>query len=359
MTDRTAAIASVVDLRSDTVTQPTPAMREAMAAAALGDDVFGADPSVNALQEEIAALLGFEAALFMPTGTQSNLCAILSHCGRGDEYIVGQQAHCYRWEGGGAAVFGSVQPQPLDHAADGTLPLAQIEAAIKPDDAHFARTRLLALENTLGGKLLPFDYVQAATELARGRGLQRHLDGARLFNAATAQAAQATPEDGGDIRAEARRIAQCFDSISVCFSKGLGAPIGSALVGSRDFVARARRIRKMAGGGMRQAGMLAAAASHALGHHIDRLADDHALARRLAHGLAGIDGLVVEAPQTNIVFVDLVGAAQPRATELLAHLKTQGVLAVGLYRLRFVTHLDVDAAGIDRAIAAIRGFFNR
>jgi threonine aldolase len=346
---------SIVDLRSDTVTQPTPAMREAMMAAPLGDDVFGTDPSANALQEKIAALLGFEAALFVPTGTQSNLCAILSHCGRGDEYIVGQQAHCYRWEGGGAAVFGSVQPQPLDHAPDGTLPLAQIEAAIKPDDAHFARTRLLALENTLGGKLLPFEYVQAATALAKRKGLQRHLDGARLFNAATAQAALSS---GSDIRAEARRIAQCFESVSVCFSKGLGAPIGSALVGSREFIARAHRIRKMAGGGMRQAGLLAAAASHALDHHVDRLAEDHALARRLAEGLEGVEGLKVEAPHTNVVFVDLTGAAQARSSELLAHLNQQGILATGLYRLRFVTHLDVDAAGVDRAVAAIRGFFN-
>ncbi len=345
---------SVVDLRSDTVTQPTPAMREAMMAAPLGDDVFATDPSVNALQEKIAVMLGFEAALFVPTGTQSNLCAILSHCGRGDEYIVGQQAHCYRWEGGGAAVFGSVQPQPLDHASDGTLPLAQIEAAIKPDDAHFARTRLLALENTLGGKLLPFEYVQAATDLAKSKGLQRHLDGARLFNAATAQAAL---NKRSDIRAEARRIAQCFDSVSVCFSKGLGAPVGSALVGSREFIARAHRIRKMAGGGMRQAGLLAAAASYALDHHVDRLADDHALAQRLAHGLEGIEGLKVEAPQTNIVFVDLVGAAQARSSELLANLNAQGILATGLYRLRFVTHLDVDAAGVDRAVAAIRAFF--
>jgi threonine aldolase len=350
MTERS----SVVDLRSDTVTQPTPAMREAMMAAPLGDDVFGTDPSVNALQEKIAALLGFEAALFVPTGTQSNLCAILSHCGRGDEYIVGQQAHCYRWEGGGAAVFGSVQPQPLDHAPDGTLPLAQIEAAIKPDDAHFARTKLLALENTLGGKLLPFEYVQAATDLAKRKGLQRHLDGARLFNAATAQAAL---NKRSDIRAEARRIAQCFDSVSVCFSKGLGAPIGSALVGSREFIARAHRIRKMAGGGMRQAGLLAAAASHALDHHVDRLADDHALAQRLAQGLEGIEGLVVEAPHTNIVFVDLTGAAQARSSELIASLNSQGILATGLYRLRFVTHLDVDAAGVDRAVAAIRAFF--
>ncbi len=350
MTERTP----IVDLRSDTVTQPTPAMREAMAAAPLGDDVFGTDPSVNALQEKIAALLGFEAALFVPTGTQSNLCAILSHCGRGDEYIVGQQAHAYRWEGGGAAVFGSVQPQPLDHAPDGTLPLAQIEAAIKPDDAHFARTKLLALENTLGGKLLPFEYVQAATDLAKSKGLQRHLDGARLFNAATAQAAL---NKRTDIRVEARRIAQCFDSVSVCFSKGLGAPIGSTLVGSREFIARAHRIRKMAGGGMRQAGLLAAAASHALDHHIDRLADDHALAQRLAQGLEGIEGLKVEAPHTNIVFVDLTGAAQARSAELLASLNEQGILATGLYRLRFVTHLDVDAAGVDRAVAAIRGFF--
>ncbi|MDM0036451.1 low-specificity L-threonine aldolase [Variovorax sp. J22P271] len=344
----------VVDLRSDTVTQPTDAMRAAMLAAPLGDDVFADDPSVNALQRQIAELLGFEAALFVPTGTQSNLCAILSHCQRGDEYIVGQQAHCYRWEGGGAAVFGSVQPQPLDHQPDGTLALDAIEAAIKPDDAHFARTRLLALENTLGGKLLPFAYVEQATQLAQRKGLARHLDGARLFNAATAQAATL----GTEVRAEARRIAGCFDSVSVCFSKGLGAPVGSALCGSREFIARAHRIRKMAGGGMRQAGLLAAAAAYALDHHVDRLADDHALARRLAEGLQDIDGLQVEAPQTNLLFVDLTGAARSRSADLLAHLKEHGVLATGLYRLRFATHLDVDAAGIDRAVGAIRSFFH-
>ena len=346
-------IEKMVDLRSDTVTQPTAAMRAAMLAAPLGDDVFGDDPSVNALQQKIAALLGFEAALFLPTGTQSNLCAILAHCQRGDEYIVGQQAHCYRWEGGGAAVLGSVQPQPLNHQVDGTLALDDIEAAIKPDDAHFARTRLLALENTLGGKLLPLDYLQQATQLAKARGLSRHLDGARLFNAAVAQAAQT----GSDARTEARRIAQCFDSVSVCFSKGLGAPIGSALCGSQDFIARAHRIRKMAGGGMRQAGMLAAAASHALDHHVERLALDHALARRLADGLTGIDGVQVEAPQTNIVFVDLSGAAKAKSAGLLAHLAEHGIQATGLYRLRFVTHLDVDEAGVDRAVAAIRQFF--
>lgn len=344
---------SLVDLRSDTVTQPTAAMRAAMMAAPLGDDVFGTDPSVNALQEKVAGLLGFEAALFVPTGTQSNLCAILSHCQRGDEYIVGQQAHCYRWEGGGAAVFGSVQPQPLEHQADGTFRLSDIEGAIKPDDAHFARTRVLALENTLGGKLLPFGFVQAATQLAKGKGLQRHLDGARLFNAAVAQSAQT----GVKVLDEARRIAQCFDSVSVCFSKGLGAPVGSALCGSREFIARAHRIRKMAGGGMRQAGLLAAAASYALDHHVERLAQDHALARRLAEGLQDIACLAVEPPQSNIVFVDLSDEAKPRMSELLAHLKAQGILATGLYRLRFVTHLDVDVAGVERAIAVIRQFF--
>ena len=350
----TNSSSTLVDLRSDTVTQPTEAMRAAMLAAPLGDDVFGDDPSVNALQKQIAGMLGFEAALFVPTGTQSNLCAILSHCQRGDEYIVGQLAHCYRWEGGGGAVFGSVQPQPLSHQPDGTLALDEIEAAIKPDDAHFARTRMLALENTLGGKVLPFAYVEQATQLVQKMGLSRHLDGARLFNAAVAQAAQR----GTDARAEARRIAGCFDSVSVCFSKGLGAPVGSALCGTREFIARAHRIRKMAGGGMRQAGMLAAAASHALEHHVERLAQDHALARQLAEGLSGIDELQVEAPQTNLLFVDLLGTARTRSAELLAHLKQHGVLATGLYRLRFATHLDVDGDGIERATKAIRSFFH-
>ena len=347
----------VVDLRSDTATQPTPAMREAMQAAPLGDDVFGSDPSVNTLQEKIAALLGFEAALFVPTGTQSNLCAIMAHCQRGDEYIVGQEAHCYRWEGGGAAVFGSVQPQPLSHQPDGSLALSDIAAAIKPDDAHFARSRLLALENTLGGKLLPFAYLQAATALAQEHGLARHLDGARLFNAAAAQAAlNVGTADKEAVLHEARRIAQCFDSVSVCFSKGLGAPVGSALCGSRAFIAKAHRIRKMAGGGMRQAGFLAAAASYALDHHIARLADDHALAQRLASGLSSIEGVVVEPPHTNIVFAQLTGKANGQMPALLAHLKTRGVLATGLYQLRFVTHLDVDEAGVDHAVAVVREF---
>lgn len=344
---------TIVDHRSDTVTRPTPGMRAAMAAAPLGDDVFGDDPSVNALQEKIAGLLGFEAALFVPTGTQSNLCAVLAHCQRGDEYIVGQMQHCYRWEGGGAAVFGSVQPQPIAHQSDGTLALQDIEAAVKPDDPHYARSRLLALENTLGGKLIPMGYVEQATALARRLGLATHLDGARLFNAAVAQAG------GADPYAEAKRIAGCFDSVSVCFSKGLGAPIGSALCGSSELIARARRIRKMAGGGMRQAGVLAAAASYALDQHVERLGEDHALARRLADALAGIDGVRVETPHTNMLFVDLVGPARERAAALVQHLAEQGVLAIGLYRLRLVTHLDVSADGVDRAAAAIRQFFAR
>ncbi len=343
----------ITDLRSDTVTRPTPSMREAMMAAPLGDDVFGDDPTVNALQDKIAQMLGFEAALFVPTGTQSNFCGILAHCQRGDEYIVGQMAHTYRWEGGGAAVLGSVQPQPLAHAADGSLPLADIEAAIKPDDAHFAKTRLLALENTIGGKLLPIDYVRDATQLAKSKGLATHLDGARLFNAAVAQAAQTD----GDARLEARRIAQCFDSVSVCFSKGLGAPVGSALCGSKEFIQRAHRIRKMAGGGMRQAGILAAAAIHALDHHVDRLADDHLLAKRLGAAFAQIPGATVDPVHSNIVFVDLTGPAKAKADGLLDHLKQHNILATGLYRLRFVTHLDVDATAIDRTIHVVQQYF--
>lgn len=343
----------LVDLRSDTVTQPTAGMREAMMAAPLGDDVLGDDPSVIHLQEKIADMLGFEAALFMPTGTQSNLCGILAHCQRGDEYIVGQKAHTYLWEGGGAAVFGSVQPQPLNHQADGSLALDDIEAAIKPDDAHFARTRLLALENTIGGKLIPMSYIEQATQFAQSRGLATHLDGARLFNAAVAQAAQR----GSNARIEAKAIASCFDSVSVCFSKGLGTPVGSALCGSKDFIYRAHRVRKMAGGGLRQAGLLAAAASYALDHHIDRLADDHALMRDLASGLEGIPGVQMESPHSNILFIELSGSARDRAAGLLDHLRSRGILATGLYRLRFVTHHDVDASGIQQAMQAIREYF--
>ncbi len=334
---------SPIDLRSDTVTQPTAAMRAAMAAAEVGDDVFGDDPTVNALQRRLAALLGKEAALFMPTGTQSNLCALMAHCERGDEYLVGQMAHTYRWEGGGAAVLGSIQPQPLAQADDGSIPLDAITANIKPDDAHFARTRLLTLENTWGGKLLPPDYVDAACRLAHERGLSTHLDGARLFNAAVAS--------GGDPFAAAARLTEGFDSVSVCFSKGLGTPAGSMLVGTKALIARAHRIRKMLGGGLRQVGVLAAAAQHALDHHVARLADDHAHARRLAEGLQGLPGVAVEPPHTNIVFVDL---APERAAGVVDRLRNAGVLCTGLYRLRFVTHLNVGSDDIDRAVRVLR-----
>jgi threonine aldolase len=333
-----------IDLRSDTVTQPTAGMRAAMLSAPLGDDVFGDDPSVNALQERIATMLGKEAALFVPTGTQSNLCGLMAHCQRGDEYIVGQMAHTYRWEGGGAAVLGSIQPQPLNQLADGSIALADIEAAIKPDDAHFARTRLLTLENTWGGQVLPLAYIAAATALARRKGLATHLDGARLFNAAVAS-------NSANPQAAAHEIASHFDSVSVCFSKGLGAPVGSALVGPKDLIARAHRIRKMLGGGMRQAGVLAAAALYALDHHIHRLADDHANAKALVAGLQGLPGVSAAQPDTNIVFVDL---APEKAHGVVDRLRAAGVLCTGLYKLRLVTHLDVSAADVQRAVTVLR-----
>jgi len=271
----------------------------------------------------------------------------MAHCERGDEYIVGQNAHTYRYEGGGAAVLGSIQPQPLVQNAQGEMALADIAAAIKPVDCHFARTRLLALENTWNGHAMSQDYLAQATGLARRHGLATHLDGARLFNAAVAQA------EGGSVTASVRRIVDHFDSVSVCFSKGLGAPVGSALCGSRELIAKALRWRKVLGGGLRQSGLLAAAALHALDHHVDRMADDHALAQRLALGLQGIPGLSLRSAQTNIVFVDV---ADGRGPALLEALKAQGVLATGLIGLRFVTHLNVDAAGIDHALACIRGF---
>ncbi|HEY6511026.1 MAG TPA: low-specificity L-threonine aldolase [Burkholderiaceae bacterium] len=338
---------TTIDLRSDTVTRPTPAMRDAMLAAPLGDDVFGDDPTVNALQERIAALLGKQAALFMPSGTQSNLAALMAHCQRGDEYLVGQGAHTYRYEAGGGAVLGSVQPQPISNQPDGSLALADIEAAIKPDDAHFARTRLLCLENTFGGSVLGMEYLRQATELARRHGLATHLDGARLFNAAVALA------PGGDARAKAREMAQLFDSVSVCFSKGLGAPVGSALVGSRELIARAHRVRKMLGGGLRQAGVLAAAALHALDQHIDRLADDHANAQRLADGLRGLPAVAGAPAQTNMVFVDLAPGRGSR-TDTVSRLRERGLLCTGIYKLRLVTHLDVSRADIDRAVSILR-----
>jgi threonine aldolase len=354
------------DFRSDTVTRPSPAMKQAMLEAPLGDDVFGDDPSVNRLQDMAAEKLGFEAALFAPSGTQTNLIALMTHCQRGDEAIVGQQWHTYRWEGGGMAVLGSIQPQPLTHQDDGSIALADIEAAIKPDDPHFARTRLIVLENTTGGKVLPLQYMHDVAALAQRRGLQTHIDGARMMNAAVALAAEA----GVTPFAMARDMCQGYDSLSLCLSKGLGAPIGSLLLGSREFIGRARRARKMLGGGMRQAGMLTAAGIYALEHNVDRLADDHANAALLAQGLSNIardharlsGKLVAQAAQTNILFVDV---NEDIADEFSAWLTKNGVLATsGLYRInqqpvkrfRWVTHLDIDRADIDRTLAIVAQF---
>ena len=329
----------VIDLRSDTVTQPTPCMREAMQVAELGDDVYGEDPTVNRLEQYLAAELGFEAALFVPTGTMSNLLGLMAHCARGDEYIVGQQAHTYKYEGGGAAVLGSIQPQPIDGEADGSLDLAKVEAAIKQDDFHFARTRLLALENTMQGKVLPLSYLEAARELCTRRGLALHLDGARLYNAAV------------KLGVPARDITQYFDSVSVCLSKGLGAPVGSVLCGSHELIGRARRLRKMVGGGMRQAGMLAAAGLYALQHQVARLAEDHANAERLAAGLREL-GYAVEPVQTNMVYVHM----GEQAGALKAFCAERGITLSAAARLRMVTHLDIAPAHIDQVLLAFAEF---
>lgn len=329
----------LIDLRSDTVTQPTAAMREAMMAAELGDDVYGEDPTVNRLEAWLAAELGFEAALFVPTGTMSNLLALMAHCERGDEYIVGQQAHTYKYEGGGAAVLGSIQPQPIEGEADGSLDLVKVEAAIKQDDFHFARTRLLALENTMQGKVLPLEYLAAAREFTLRRGLSLHLDGARLYNASV------------KLQVPAREITQYFDSVSVCLSKGLGAPVGSVLCGHAELIAKARRLRKMVGGGMRQAGVLAAAGLYALQHQVQRLAEDHAKAAHLGEALTEL-GYSVEPVQTNMVYVQL----SERAGQIKGFMAERGIAVSAAPRLRLVTHLDVGSAGVERVIEAFATF---
>jgi threonine aldolase len=332
----------MIDLRSDTVTRPTPAMRRAMLEAPVGDDVWGDDPTVNRLQAAVAERAGKQAGLFFPTGTQANLAALMAHCERGDEYLVGQQAHTYKYEGGGAAVLGSIQPQPIENAADGTLPLALLAAAVKPLDDHFPRTRLLCLENTIGGKVLPAAYVEQAAGFARARGLATHLDGARAANAAVASGVSLG------------QICAPFDTVSICFSKGLGTPVGTVLVGSQALLKRAHRWRKVLGGGMRQSGILAAACLYALEHHFERLAEDHANAERLAQGLRGIEKIQVLAQATNMVF-----AAVPaeRCAGLQAHLESRGMLAQIGPSTRLVTHLDVSSAAVDAVVAAVKDYF--
>lgn len=335
----------VDDFRSDTVTRPDKGMRAAMAAAEVGDAVYDDCPTTKHLEAMTAERLGKEAALFFPTGTQANLAGLMAHCGRGEEYLVGQMAHTYRLEGGGAAVLGSIQPQPLPNEPDGTIALDAISNAIKPNDFHFAVTRLLALENTFNGLVLPDAYLQAATELARSRGLATHLDGARLMNAVAAS--------GRD----AAWIAAQFDTVSMCLSKGLGAPVGSILVGPRDFIEKARRIRKMLGGGMRQTGVLAAAAIYALEHNVTRLSEDHRRAAGLAKVLARFPDLGAGPSRTNMVFMTPKGLD---TNAFAAFLRSRGIAVSGRYgTLRWVTHLDVDDASVERVAEACEIFFNR
>lgn len=333
---------SLVDLRSDTVTRPTEGMRRAMAAAEVGDDVFGDDPTVNKLQEHAAGLFGFEAALLFPTGTQSNLAALMSHCQRGDEAILGSEAHTYRYEAGGLSVLGSIHPQVVPNRPDGTLDLGEVEALVKPDDPHFPKTKLLALENTITGRVVPRSYLEKAVALAKKKNLAIHLDGARIFNAVVHE------------KSTAKAMCAGFDSVSSCLSKGLGAPAGTLLLGGKSFIETARRARKILGGGMRQAGILAAAGLYALEHNVKRLAEDHANAARLAKGLQDLG--IGSRLNTNMVLADVDAK---RVNQLQDFLKGKGVLVLARAPMRLVTHLDVDAAGIDRALGAFREFFSR
>lgn len=332
----------MIDLRSDTVTRPSKKMREAMANAEVGDDVYGDDPTVNALEQWSANRHGFEAALFTTSGTQANLLGLMAHCGRGDEYLCGQQAHNYKFEGGGAAVLGSIQPQPIENEKDGTLCFQKLEAAIKPDDIHFAPTRLLSIENTINGKVLPMQYLADARDFANKHGLSLHLDGARVYNAAVASNVDIT------------EIAKHFDSMTICLSKGLGAPVGSLLLGDKALITKARRLRKMLGGGMRQAGILAAAARIALEDNIERLADDHANAKYLASELNKIDGFTVnvEHVQTNILFAKVADNIDTKA--LCDKLKHQNILVSPGSPMRMVTHLDIARQDIGTLITAIK-----
>jgi threonine aldolase len=329
-----------IDLRSDTVTRPSPGMRAAMAAAEVGDDVYGDDPTVNRLQAEVAERFGFDSALFFASGTQSNLAALMVHCTRGDEYLVGQEAHTYSYEGGGAAVLGSIQPQPLENEPDGGISIERMSRAIKPRDIHFAPTRLLALENTIGGRVLSLSYQRQATEFAHSRDLHTHLDGARIFNAIV------------KLKIDERAAAAGYDSVSVCLSKGLGSPAGSLLLGGGEFIEQARRWRKALGGGMRQAGVLAAAGLYALEHHVRLLEQDHVNAQFLGEGLKKL-GLSVEPVQTNMVYVAIPSS---EVAALRSHLTQRGILATIGPRTRLVTHLDLSPEKTEAVLQAFRDF---
>ncbi len=333
-----------MDFRSDTVTRPTPAMREAMANAIVGDDVYGDDPTVNELEAFAAKEADFEAALFTTSGTQANLLGLMAHCERGDEYLCGQQAHNYRYEAGGAAVLGSIQPQPVENDPDGTLPFDKLAATIKPDDSHFARTKLLSLENTINGKVLPLSYLQEARAFVDKHNLKLHLDGARVYNAATA------------LDVPVRDIAQYFDSMTICLSKGLGAPVGSLLLGSKEYIAKARRLRKMVGGGMRQAGILAAAGKLALTEQVAQLKVDHANAKALAQGLSELPGVQVNPDfvQTNIVFAKLDDNVDINA--IAQKLAEESIIITPGNPIRFVTHKDISRQDIDLFLEKLRFF---
>ncbi len=330
---------TVIDLRSDTVTRPTNAMLDAMRLAETGDDVYGEDPTVNRLEQLAITMTGKAAAIYVTSGTQGNLLALLSHCQRGDEYIAGQQAHTYKYEGGGGAVLGGIQPQPLPFNARGELDLDEVRQNVKPDDFHFARTRLVCLENTQAGRVLSMDYLADYSALMQKLGLRRHLDGARLFNAVI------------KLGVEAQDICQHFDSVSICLSKGLGCPIGSVLVGDAELIQGARRLRKMLGGGMRQAGVIAASGIYALQHHVQRLAEDHAHAERLGEAIKGLKQIRLASPvETNMVMLD---PASVDISVLAAYLKDRGILLTGP---RLVTHLDITSADIDSIIEALHAF---
>jgi len=336
-----------IDLRSDTVTRPTPEMREAMAKAEVGDDVYGEDPTINRLQEMAAGMMGQEAGLFVPSGTMGNVAAILAHCARGDEVILGRKNHTFLFEAGGISALGGIHSQQLENQPDGSLLLSDVEAAIRPDDAHFPVTRLVCLENThnrCGGTFSTADYARRLAALAHARGLKVHLDGARIFNAAAA------------LGVPARELAAPMDSVTFCLSKALSAPVGSVLCGPGEFIHKAHRVRKMLGGGMRQAGVLAAAGIIALETMVKRLTEDHARARNLAEGLSENPDLVLDTgtPATNMVFMSLAPKAAVSARQVMDQLKARRVLVstTGERSFRLVTHYGIDDAGIEKTIAA-------